>query len=127
MGLFRVKGRLTGPNGLSREVEFLVDTGATLVVVPQALAAELKFVSSRSQPIVTAGGQREVWPVAEVRISLEGAETTTPCFVSSGVRHSWALSLSRACSWPWIRWPDVCYLSRGSSVDRTQTSPSTRC
>jgi predicted aspartyl protease len=30
MGLFHVKGQLTGPTGNVEEVEFLVDTGATL-------------------------------------------------------------------------------------------------
>ncbi len=33
MGLFRVIGRLTGPTGISEDVELLVDTDATLLVV----------------------------------------------------------------------------------------------
>jgi hypothetical protein len=39
MGLFHVKGRLTGPTGCVEEVELLVDAGATLTVIPRSLAA----------------------------------------------------------------------------------------
>lgn len=84
MGLFHVKGRLTGPTGRVEEVEFLVDTGATLLVVPQPLAERLELTARRSQRIVIAGGQRETWPIAEVRLALDGQETITPCFVAPG-------------------------------------------
>ena len=82
MGLFRVRGRLTGPTGNSQEVEFLVDTGATLLVVPQDLASALGLAPHRRHPVVIAGGRRETWPVAEVRLTLDGQEVTTPCFVA---------------------------------------------
>ncbi|MBI4525637.1 MAG: aspartyl protease family protein [Deltaproteobacteria bacterium] len=82
MGVFRIKGSLTGPTGHKEEVEFLVDTGATLVVVPQPLAERLGLTPNRSQRIVIAGGQRETSPVAEVRLALDGQKTTTPCFIS---------------------------------------------
>lgn len=32
MGLFRVRGRLTGPTGRSEDAELMVDTGATQLV-----------------------------------------------------------------------------------------------
>jgi clan AA aspartic protease len=82
MGLFHVKGRLTGPTGRAEEIELLVDTGATLSVVPRALAEKLELKSTRSQSVVIAGGQREVWPVAEARLALNGSEITTPCFIA---------------------------------------------
>ena len=41
MGLFHVKGHLTGPTARVEEVEFLVDTGATLSVLPRSLAERL--------------------------------------------------------------------------------------
>ena len=82
MGLFRVSGRLVGPAGIAENVEFLVDTGATLVVVPRVLANRLGLVPARNQPVMLAGGRREVWPVAEVRLALDGAEVTTPCFIA---------------------------------------------
>ena len=84
MGLFHVAGRLTGPTGRTATIELLVDTGATLLVVPRALAEQLDLTVQRTQPVQTAGGRREVWPVAEVRIALDGVEATTPCFVAPG-------------------------------------------
>lgn len=82
MGLFRVRGRLAGPTGGSEDVELLVDTGATLLVVPRALATRLGLVTRRSQPVLIAGGQRAIWPVAEVSLTLEGTHVTTPCFIA---------------------------------------------
>jgi clan AA aspartic protease len=82
MGLFRVTGRLTGPGGHTEQVELLVDTGATLVVVPRGLADRLGLRPERTQTVMTAGGQKEEWPVAEVRLVLEGREVTTPCFIA---------------------------------------------
>lgn len=84
MGLFHVRARLTGPTGRSEDVELLVDTGATLLVVPKDLADRLELAPTRTQRVVIAGGQRDVWPIAEIRISIDGAETTTPCFVAPG-------------------------------------------
>ena len=82
MGLFQVSGRLTGPTGRSEAVDLLVDTGATLLVVPQPLAERLELTPSRTQPFRLAGGQRDVWPIAEVRLALDGQEVTTPCFIA---------------------------------------------
>lgn len=84
MGLFRVSGRLTGPTGRSEVVELLVDTGATLLVVPHPLAERLEVAPLRTQRVVIAGGQKEVWPVGEVRLGLDGQEVTTPCFIAPG-------------------------------------------
>ena len=82
MGLFRVKGHLTGPTGRVEEVELVVDTGATLTVVPRSLAERLELKTTRSQNVVIAGGQRDIWPIAEARLALNGHETTTPCFIA---------------------------------------------
>ena len=79
MGLFHVPARLTGPTGRSEIVEVLVDTGATFLVVPRALAERLELRPTRACPIETAGGRQEIWPLAEVRIRLDGDEVTTPC------------------------------------------------
>lgn len=84
MGLFRVSARLTGPTGSSEDVELLVDTGATLLVVPRDLADRLGLVSRRHQRIVIAGGGRDVWPVAEVQLALDAQDVTTPCFIAPG-------------------------------------------
>jgi len=82
MGLFTVKGFLTGPTGQREEAEFLVDTGATLLAIPRPMAERLALTPTRSQRIIMAGGQRDTWPVAEVRFALNGTEITTPCFIA---------------------------------------------
>ncbi len=81
MGLFRVSAQLAGPRG-TQDVELLVGTGATLVVVPRALADRLGLTPTRQHAVVLAGGTREVYPVAEVRLRLNGDEVTTPCFIA---------------------------------------------
>jgi predicted aspartyl protease len=55
-----VRGRLTGPTGRSEDAELLVDTGATLLVVPRALAERLELAARRSQAArgATAAGGR---------------------------------------------------------------------
>ena len=84
MGLFRVAARLTGPTGRTATVDLLVDTGATLLVVPRPLADQLELSTLRSQAVQTAGGRKEAWPVAEVRLVIDGREVTTPCFIAPG-------------------------------------------
>ncbi len=79
--MVRVTGRLSGPTGRSEDVELVVDTGATFLVVPRALADRLGLVPRRTRPI-TVGRQRNMWPAAEVRLSINGDEVTTPCFVA---------------------------------------------
>jgi len=56
MGLFRVRGRLPWSTGRSEDAVLLVDTGATLLVVPRALAERLELVARRSQQVLVAGG-----------------------------------------------------------------------
>ena len=82
MGHFRVRAMLTGGTQQSEEVDLLVDTGATYLTVPLDVARRLGLRVLREQTIVTACGRREVWPVAEVRIALEGREAPTVCFIA---------------------------------------------
>lgn len=84
MGLFYVLGRLTGPTGRSETLDLLVDTGATLLVVPRPLANRLELQTLRTQAVQLAGGQDAVWPISELRLRLDGQEVTTPCFISPG-------------------------------------------
>jgi predicted aspartyl protease len=65
-------------------VDALVDTGATLLVVPETLAAALHLGAKRSQDVLIADGRRERWPVAEVGLAVGDREVTTPCFISPG-------------------------------------------
>jgi clan AA aspartic protease len=82
MGLFRVVGKITGEGERTEDVDLLVDTGATYLTLPVDVARRLGLRTLRDQPIVTAGGRRDVWPVAEVRIAVEGREAPTVCFIA---------------------------------------------
>lgn len=82
MGLFHVSAQLSGPTGRTVTAQLLVDTGATLLVVPQSLASELGLTETRRQAVQMAGGRRDVWPIAEVRLRIEDREVTTPCFIA---------------------------------------------
>jgi predicted aspartyl protease len=82
MGLFHVSVRLTGPTGRTVTRDLLVDTGATLPVIPQPLAEELELKPRRTQAVRTAGGRRDEWPVAEVRVAVDGREISVPCFIA---------------------------------------------
>ena len=83
MGLFHVKGHLTGPTGRVEEVELLVDTGATLSVVPRSLAERLELKPTRSLATRRDRSRTaDVWPIAEARLALNGDEITTPCFIA---------------------------------------------
>jgi predicted aspartyl protease len=82
MGLFRVVAQLSGPSGVVEAVTLIVDTGATYLTVPEALARRLGLPILREQAVATAGGRREVWPVAEVRIALAGRAAPTVCFIA---------------------------------------------
>jgi clan AA aspartic protease len=84
MGLFHVSASITGPTGRTATIDLLVDTGATLLVIPRPLADQLELATIRAQPVQTAGGRKEVWPVAEVRLAVDGREVTTPCFIAPG-------------------------------------------
>ena len=82
MGLFRVPGRLIGPSGHSESLDLLVDTGATFLVVPRSIAERLGLHPTRTCTIEAAGGREEQWPLAEVRLALDGDEVTTPCLIA---------------------------------------------
>lgn len=61
-----------------------MDTGATLLVVPRPLAERLELAPVRFHPVELAGGGEETWPVAEIRVAIDGQEVTTPCFIAPG-------------------------------------------
>lgn len=82
MGLFYVPATLTGPTGRSEQLELLVDTGATFVVVPRMLADRLELRPTRTCPLQIAGGREESWPLAEARLAIDGLEVTTPCVIA---------------------------------------------
>lgn len=83
MSLFAVRATLIGPTGVTEDLELLVDTGATFSVISTAVANRLGLRVRRRQSVLIAGGRRDVWPVAEVRMAVEGRdEIPTLCFIT---------------------------------------------
>jgi predicted aspartyl protease len=81
MGQFRVTARLTGPTGHSEDVRFLVDTGSMLLGLPRALADRLELVPELNRRVILADGTMTRLPVADVRLTLDGASVTTPSYI----------------------------------------------
>jgi clan AA aspartic protease len=77
-----VRARVGDESGSkSAEVEALVDTGATLTVIPRRLAEELGLrVTGRTQ-VETAAG-RIMLERTRVRLELEGREELVPALIS---------------------------------------------
>ena len=46
------------------------------------MAFVLELAPFRTQEVVLAGGREERSPVSEVRVTVEGRETITPCFIA---------------------------------------------
>lgn len=82
MGHFSVPATLTGPTGRAETLDLLVDTGATFLVVGRTLAERLELVVQRIQTVQMAGGRREEWPLAEIRVHVEGRDTPTVCLIA---------------------------------------------
>ena len=62
MGHLHVEGDLTGPTGVTERVDLLVDTGATFLAIPRAVADRLGLTPTRIVSIQVAGGTKERWP-----------------------------------------------------------------
>ena len=84
MGHFNVQTRVTGPTGVSEILDLFVDTGATLIVLPRAIAERLELRSTETCRVELAGGVEETWPIAEIRVALEGREAPMLCLISEG-------------------------------------------
>lgn len=64
----------------------LVDTGSSLVVLPRVLADRLELRPTRVQRVRIGGSRVAVWPIAEVRIALDGDAIVTHCFITDDGR-----------------------------------------
>ena len=51
-------------------------------MVPRSLAERLELAARRSQPVLIAGGQRAERLLAEVSLSLNGPDVTTPRLIA---------------------------------------------
>jgi clan AA aspartic protease len=83
MSAFTVHATLKNPDDRQRAavaVDFLVDTGAIYTMLPGEVVTELGLATPEQRTVEFANGQRDVWPLGEVRIRLGDAERTTVFF-----------------------------------------------
>ena len=91
MGLTCVHARLRRPGGRgpTRNVRFLVDSGAIYSVLPQKTWRELRLSPERQVEFTLADGTPMERGVSECRIEIRGAAATSP--VVLGEEHDGAL------------------------------------
>ena len=83
MGLFHVDIEVLPSNGGRAERHaVLVDTGASYLSLPASLLVRLGYRPVGMQRVIFATGETAVWPVAEIRVRLEGRERTVLAFVA---------------------------------------------
>ena len=78
MGTFTVNMRIIGTNGLTEDVEALVDTGATRTSLPASLLQRLGVVPQENALFRTATGAIVEMQTGEVAIELDGRQKTVP-------------------------------------------------
>lgn len=64
-------------------LDLLVDTGATLSLIPPEVARVLGVEPFETRPVRTADGRRLDLPLAEVRFTIDGRSLTTPCLIGA--------------------------------------------
>jgi clan AA aspartic protease len=78
MGLTYVEGRVTGPTGVSRTLDFLFDSGATYSLLPQDVWQELQLRPGGSFKFILADGTKIERGVSECQIALNGTQRHSP-------------------------------------------------
>lgn len=77
MGLVHVEGTVSGPAG-EETVRFLVDSGATYTLLPDAVWRRIGLVPKRTMAFVLADGTAVERPVGECHLRLPQGEGHTP-------------------------------------------------
>ncbi|HEY4232027.1 MAG TPA: aspartyl protease family protein [Lacipirellulaceae bacterium] len=83
MGLTYVAGKVTGPAGNSRSVDFLVDSGATYSLLPHDVWQEPGLKASETFQFILADGTKITRDVSECRIALNGTERHSPVILGA--------------------------------------------
>lgn len=77
MGITYIKGRVRGPKG-ERDVRFLVDSGTTYTLLPEAVWKAIGLEPKREHTFVLADGRTLVRKVSECYLILPQGEAHTP-------------------------------------------------
>lgn len=81
MGQFRVPITVEGRSRKAR-VTALVDTGASLTVIPRSLATRLKLTAFRTVTVGLADGRDRRMPVAQAMVRLDGRSVPASVLVA---------------------------------------------
>ena len=73
-----VEGTVRGPSGAEESVRFLIDSGATYSLLPEAVWRTIGLAPKREMEFVLADGTTLRRPVSECHITLEEVEGHTP-------------------------------------------------
>jgi aspartyl protease family protein len=79
MSTFTVTATVLNPEHRERamEVDFLVDTGATYIVLPPDVVDRLGLETRMERRMMLASGELGVWGLGDVRLRLDGEEHPT--------------------------------------------------
>jgi clan AA aspartic protease len=75
------RGRLQSADIRSAEVQGLVDTGATLMVIPTNIKAQLGLPTSRYAPVMYADGRTEDVPIVSAYVEIQERFALVECLV----------------------------------------------
>ena len=78
MGITYVEGKVTGPSGKSKNVKFLVDSGATYSLLPKSVWTEIGLEPKRKLSFTLADGTDIERSVSEAHVSFTQGEAHTP-------------------------------------------------
>ena len=78
MGVTNVEGTVRGPEGRTALVRFLVDSGATYTLMPDAVWRDIALSAKRSVSFALADGSTIERLVSECHISLPQGDGHTP-------------------------------------------------
>ena len=89
MGVTYINGTATGPTGKKVDVRFLVDSGTTYTLLPEAVWKELELVPKRDITFSLADGTTIDRSVSECHLQLPEGEAHTPVIL--GEKHDEAI------------------------------------
>jgi clan AA aspartic protease len=78
MGITYVEGQVQGARGKQADVKFLIDSGATYTVLPEAVCKAIGLKPKRKMSFTLADGTTINRQVSEVYIKLPQGEAHTP-------------------------------------------------
>jgi len=78
LGITYIEGKVRGPTGKEREVNFLIDSGATYSLLPQKIWQSIELSPKREHTFTLADGSTVTRKVSECYIILPQGEAHTP-------------------------------------------------